>query len=375
MSAARRIVAGAVVALGLILGRSVIPVLAAGSWWVTAPPSSPPISAVASDAASITLAISRGIAGWYSPASGSFTPTRSASGTVSGVGPVVAVGADGNLGVVAHRLGQLVQVSKGGRSHPLPGVSGVPRSVALAGVGDRYLAVATARGLFSGRLGSRLNLVASGSGTAVIAPPTTGLPWLALVGGRLWERHFGRGWAPVTGAPNFGQQTRALAELASGVVLVGEAGGLIWRGEGASWSRALQILPYGGLGGVPTVTSLVADGSTSAYVGTAGFGTMLTPDGGYTWYRAAPPSGVVSGLATVGPVFSTKAHGYVVALTPAQIYLHRLQPLPEPLTYPPSAETAELVGTAAVTLATAFLVVLFLWLPSRRHRRRSVSSE
>jgi hypothetical protein len=166
-----------------------------------------------------------------------------------------------------------------------------------------------------------------------------------------------------------------LAQLSSGVLLVGQTGGLIWRGQGESWSRAFQILPYGGLGGVPTVTSLVADGATSAYVGTAGFGTLLTPDGGYSWYRAAPASGVISALATVGPVFSAKAHGFVVALTPGQIYLHRLQLLPEPLAYTPTAESAELVGTAAVTLATVFLIVLFLWLLSRRQRRRSVSSE
>jgi hypothetical protein len=163
-----------------------------------------------------------------------------------------------------------------------------------------------------------------------------------------------------------------VAELSSGVILVGQPGGLIWRGAGGIWSRAFQILPYGGLGGVPAVTALVSDGSTSAYVATDGFGTLLTPDGGFSWYRAPPSDGAILALATVGPVFSSRAHGFVVALSPGRVFLHRLQLLPEPPSYTPTSETAELVGTAAVTLASVLLVVLLLWLLTRRQHRLSV---
>jgi hypothetical protein len=120
------------------------------------------------------------------------------------------------------------------------------------------------------------------------------------------------------------------------------------------------------------VTTLAADGATSAYVGTDGFGTLLTPDGGYTWYRAPPPVGSISLLATVGPVFSVKAHGYVVVLSAGRVLLHRLQSLPEPPTYSPTGETAELAGTAAVTLASVLLITLSLWYLVRRLRHLSV---
>jgi hypothetical protein len=163
-----------------------------------------------------------------------------------------------------------------------------------------------------------------------------------------------------------------MAELSDGSILVVEPGGLVWRGAGRRWVPAFQLLPYGGLGGVPQPTSLAADGDGSAYLATDGFGTLLTPDGGYSWYRAAPPEGAISSLATVGPVFGSKARGYVVATSPAGLFLHRLQLLPEPPVYSPSGQTAELLGTAAVTLVAAVLTLLSLWYLNRRSRSRSV---
>jgi photosystem II stability/assembly factor-like uncharacterized protein len=163
-----------------------------------------------------------------------------------------------------------------------------------------------------------------------------------------------------------------MAELSDGSILVAEPGGLVWRGAGQSWTPAFQLLPYGGLGGVPQPTSLAADGYESAYLATDGFGTLLTPDGGYSWYRAAPPEGTITSLATVGPVFGARAHGYVVATSRAGLFVHRLQQLPEPPVYTPSGQTAELLGTAAVTLLAVLLTLVGLWYLSRRARPRSV---
>lgn len=359
-------------AMGLTIAWSVIPARAAGSWWVSAPIGSPKFSAVASDQGSATLAISKGTPGWYSPTSGRFTLLRAPFGPGSRLNPAVAVAAVGRQGVVAYREGQLVEVSEGGTLRLLPSVRGVPRAVAVAGRDPEIVAVATSRGLFTGWLGRPYTRAASGASRAVIAPPTLGRAWLALVNGRLWERPPGRGWAMDSASPNFGLQTSAVAELSSGVILVGQPGGLIWRAYRGRWSRAFQILPYGGLRSVPPVTSLAADSATSAYVGTDGFGTLLTPDGGYSWYRVPPPDSAITSLATLGPVFSAKAHGFVVALASGRVFLHHLQPLPEPPTYTPTAESAELVGTAAVTLAAVLLVVLLLWLLTRRQRRLSV---
>lgn len=362
---------GMLLAVGLTALWSVIPALAAGGWWVSAPASTPEISAVASNEGMTTLAISYGTPGWYAPRSGGFKAIRAPSGA-SIHSRAVAVAVAGGLGIVAYKKGQLVEVPVGGGWLPLPPVPGEPRAVALAGHDPTLVAVTTSLGLFSGPLGGRLQRVASGDGLALISPPTGGLRWLALVNGQLWESRAGRTWAVARGAPNFGRQTRALAQLSSGVTLVGQPGGLIWRGVGSGWSRAFQILPYGGLGGVPAVTALVADGPSSAYVATDGFGTLLTPDTGYSWYRAPPADATISALATVGPVFSNKPHGYVVALSPRGVFLHRLQLLPAPPTYAPTGEAAELLGTAAVTAASVLLVVLLLWLVSRRRRHLSV---
>ena len=85
-----------------------------------------------------------------------------------------------------------------------------------------------------------------------------------------------------------------------------------------------------------------------------------------------PPVAAISLLATVGPVFSAKAHGYVVAVSDDRVFLHQLQALPEPPTYSPTGETEELVGTAAVTLASALLITLLLWFLDRRQRHLSV---
>jgi hypothetical protein len=348
--------------------------LAAESWWALAPPSLSAITEVASNQGASTLVLYQDVPGWYTPGTGSISALAGLRGSPL-TGGAVAIAADKGKGVVAYRRGALAAVDLLGGVIRLPVVGGVPASLALAGSGPYSLAVATSKGLYFGPLGSRLQLVADGPAARVLAPPRPGLAWLALVQGRLWARAPGAGWGPVAGAPEFGASTKALTELANGVVLVGQQDGLVWRGSGRTWDRAFQVLPYGGLEGVPAVSALVADGPGSAYLATDGFGTLLTPDGGYTWYRAAPPASSISTLATVGPVFASRAHGFVVAVSPGAVYLHRLQELPEPPTYSPGSQVAELAGTAGVTAGSALLATLLLWLWSRRRPRRCLSSE
>src|ERR1035441_68489 len=132
-------------AVGLMLTLTAIPVAAAAGWWVPAPIGSRSLCAVASNQGSATLAISKGVPGWYRPTSGSFSPLA-VPGAVSAPGPAAAVAARDGVG-------------GGGGSRLLPSVPGVPRALALVGGDPQLLAVATSRGLFSGRLGSRLALV------------------------------------------------------------------------------------------------------------------------------------------------------------------------------------------------------------------------
>ena len=62
----------------------------------------------------------------------------------------------------------------------------------------------------------------------------------------------------------------------------------------------------------------------------------------------------------------------MVATSRAGLFVHRLQQLPEPPVYTPSGQTAELLGTAAVTLLAVLLTLVGLWYLSRRARPRSV---
>ncbi|MGC2206386.1 MAG: hypothetical protein WA724_00835 [Candidatus Dormiibacterota bacterium] len=372
MSMARGLVAGTLVVVGLTLTALLLPAEAAGSWWVRSPSSAGSISAMATNQGSTTLAISEGVPGWYRPSTGRFAEIPGL-GTGHPPGLAVAVAAEDGRGVVAFSRGALIEVTEaGGTWHLVPSVPGVPRAVAVFGGQQLMLALATSRGLYSGRVGDRLSLVTPGAARLVLAPTRPGLAWQALVAGKLWTRPAGRAWAPAPGAPLFDGKTRVMAELSDGSILVAEPGGLVWRGAGRRWFRAFQLLPYGGLGGVPQPSSLAADGEGAAYLATEGFGTLLTTDGGYSWYRAAPPEAAISSLATVGPVFGSKARGYVVATSPAGLFLHRLQLLPEPPVYSPSGQTAELLGTAAVTLIAALLTLLALWYLSRRNRSLSV---
>jgi hypothetical protein len=368
-----RLAAAAAMALvGFAATASCLPAAAAGSWWVPAPSSSRSISVVATNQGSTTLAISGPVPGWYRPNTGRFAEIRGV-GLGYPPGRAVAVAAADGLGVIAFSGGALLEVVQGSRGgHLIPSAPGIPRSVAVVGGGASLLALATSRGLFSGHIGGQLSPVAAGSAQLVMAPSRPGLAWLALVGGELWTRPAGRGWTPAPGAPRFAPRTDVMAALSGGSILVAEPGGLVWRGVGQSWAPAFQLLPYGGLGGVPQPTSLAADGEGSAYLATDGYGTLLTPDGGYSWYRAAPAEGRITSLATVGPVFGATAHGYVVATSAAGLFVHRLQPLPEPTVYSPSGQAAELLGTAAVTLLSAIATLLGLWYLSRRAHPRSV---
>lgn len=368
----RLLAAGALAVVSLTLTAPLLPAVAAGSWWFQSRPSTRSISAVATNQGPTTLAISNNVPGWYRPSTGRFTEIRGLE-VGSPLGLAVAVAADESLGVVAFSGGALIEVTQtGGSSQLIPSAPGIPRAVAVVSGQPSLLALATSRGLFSGRLGARLSRVTTGPAQLVLAPSRPELAWLALVDGEVWTRPAGRAWAPAQGAPLFDRQTHVMAELSDGSILVAEPGGLVWRGAGQRWAPAFQLLPSGGLGGVPQPTSMAADGLGSAYLATAGFGTLLTPDGGYSWYRAAPPEGAISSLATVGPVFGSKAHGYVVATSAVGVFLHRLQLLPEPPVYSPSGQTVELLGTAAVTLVSALVALLALWGLSRRQRPRSL---
>ncbi|MHB8325661.1 MAG: hypothetical protein ACYDEA_05510 [Candidatus Dormibacteria bacterium] len=360
---------GLLVTLGLGLagaGLAAAPVDAAPLWWTPAPSLGRPISQIASDTGAWTLAISRGVAGWLDPTSGSFSPVEGGAGAAF----VATHGADG---LVLCGSGRLVETTDGGPTRSLQILPGRPSGLGI-GPGRRPMVVAaTSAGLFWGYLGSPLSHRAAtfraAAPGALAAPVRSGQPFVVVTAnGVLLLLPDGRVRISV-GAPRLGSHPRVV-ELSDGVLLAGDRTGLIWGLYRSGWQPVFQLLPYGGLGGVPALTAMIADGPTAAYLATAGFGTLLTPDGGYTWYRAAPPVADVAALATLGPVFSAKPSGLVVAATPAGLFLHRLQALPAPPAYSGAGLEQQILGTIGVTVAATALAILLMWWPKRRRRGR-----
>lgn len=341
---------------------------ASNSWWFPAPALGRPISQIASDSGFKTLAISNATAGWLDASRGVFRPVPSG-------GVVAYVAAHGGSGLLLGSDGQLSETRDGGATVRLQQLSGSPRGLAIGYGQDPMVMAVTSSTLYLGHLGSRLSawgpVFKKFGPLALAAPVTSGEPFVVAVGdGMFFISPNGTVTFSRT-APHLGTHA-SVADLGDGVVLAGDRRGLVWSRYQGSWSATFQILPYGGLGGVPNLSAIIADGPSAAYLGTTGFGTLLTPDGGYSWYTAPLPGSAqdVVAMATLGPVFSAKATGLVVAATPTGLVLHRLQPLPAPPAYSGKQGSFEILATALVTAGSALVVLVLLWLPVRRRRRR-----
>ncbi len=345
--------------LGLVLSA---PLVLAGGWWSQSGGPALSLTQVASNpVGGWTLVLTAaGRTAWYRAATGQFDPFRASPERP------VAVAAVGGTGVVAFSNGTLARVSHGGPSRWLGRVPPPVQGLALGGTGEAQLAVASRAGLYFGRLGRHLRRRMAGDATAVLAPPRGGLPWMASVGGRIVLGD-GSSFHAAPGAPPVPQGSR-IAELGIGTQLVAQPSGTVWADPGGRWQAVFQLLPYGGIGGIPVITALASDGPQAAYLATRGFGTLLTPDAGFSWYRTAPSSSVLA-LATLGPVFAARPHGEVIAAAPHRVFLHRLQTLPAPPVYSGGTGLAEALGTAGVAVLFGVAVAGLLWLDRRRGRR------
>ena len=341
---------------------------AATGWWQSAPGPPRILSAVASNSTYTTLAISGGVAGWLDSRSGNFALASSTS-------KVAFVAAKGDSGLILESTGELYTISSTGAPQRLQRLPGRPLGLAISAGANPVAAALTNRGVYRGELGSRLRLVASAfplqTPLTLAGPVTSSEPFalatahgVFLLGSRGPLRR-------VQNSPRLGAHAH-IAELGNGTILVGDDRGLISAYYRGRWTPIFQLLPYGGLGGVPQLDGIVGVGLDAAYVATSGFGTLLTPDGGYSWYRASPPSisGTILALATLGPIYGTRPVGLVLAVSPSRVFLHRLEALPTPPIYSGATETAQLWGTALVTALAAALVICLMWLIRRRHRRR-----
>ncbi len=347
---------------------AMVPVSAATSWWATAPGRNLSISAIASNSRLTTLVIMDGRSYWLQTRTGKL----SSSGDP---GPARFVAAAGTEGLVINADGDLYYLGDHRPAALLQRLPGQPRGLAIAAGSNPEVVAATTAGLFWGRLGARLRELPGSrslpAATALAGPVVPGQPFVVAneAGITLLDEQGALRRSP--GSPRLGAHA-AMAELGDGTILAGDQAGLIYAHYRSGWTPVFQILPYGGLGGVPHLTAVLGVGPAAAYVATAGFGTLLTPDGGYSWYRATPPTagGQVVALAALGPVYARSPAGLVLAAGPADLYLHRLQTLPGPPTYRGASQTAQLLATAAVTAAAALGVILAMWWARRRQRRR-----
>lgn len=346
-----------------VLAVAAAPAVQASAWWQAAPAPAG-LTQVAANSSRVTLGIAAGRAGWFTVGALGFEPAS--------VNPAAAVAASGAQGAVLEKSGWLLYTRLGSGTHRVQKLPGTPIALETAPGPAPLLVAATSRGVFWGRLGARLRPVPGvpGPPLALTAAANSRLPFaVAFSSGVFTLSRAGR-LRLSPGSPRLGPGA-ALAELPDGVLLAGSGSGLIWARYSSGWQAAFQILPAGGLSGVPPLTAIQAVGTSAAYLATLGFGTLLTPDGGYSWYRAAP-SGAnrVTALSAVGPVFASRPAGYVVAVTGGGMFLHRLQALPAPPVYQGRRGALDLLWTALVTVAGAALVVAALYVRRRQNRRR-----
>jgi hypothetical protein len=161
----------------------------------------------------------------------------------------------------------------------------------------------------------------------------------------------GHALAPDPGAPYLGASAHLIAAPAAlpGVVVAAGSDNHVWRRNAAGhWTTSFILLPAGSLSGPPQVTSLAAFTSplsVAVYMGTDGYGVLLTEDGGDDWIRADPglPENVL-GLAT------DPAARSLYAATDQGLFVHHLQSLPTPPVYHDAALYLRWLGIAAVAL-------------------------
>ena len=169
------------------------------------------------------------------------------------------------------------------------------------------------------------------------------------------------------GSPNLGAGAHLIAAPLAipGFVVAVSTGGTVWRrAPDGGWSVSLALLPATLITGTPAVTSIAGFNTEAVsgvvYIGTAGYGTLLTSDDGDDWVRADPglPDDVLSLAAD-----ASGAAPAIWAGTSQGLYVHRLQALPSIPNYSGGSLTGKWLITLALCLGVIVLagLVLIAW--------------
>jgi hypothetical protein len=196
-------------------------------------------------------------------------------------------------------------------------------------------------------------------GRHLALPQTLGPVVWQIDNGTVLTAPAGHALAPDPGAPFLGAGAHLIAAPAAlpGVVIAVGTDNHVWRRSVTGhWATSFILLPGGGLSGTPQVTSLAAFTTpltVAVYMGTYGYGVLLTENGGDDWIRADPglPEDVL-GLAT-----DSQARA-LYAATDQGLYVHHLQSFPSPPVYHDASLYLRWLGiTLVALLATAGAVV------------------
>jgi hypothetical protein len=244
-------------------------------------------------------------------------------------------------------------------------VAFIGQSVGAVSVVNGTLTVATAAGTVTSTDGGRTFTPTQTMVAAPVPVSSAGVIWDIRGGTVFTGPDPGPQHLPVEqrdpGAPNLGANAHMLAAPAAapGVVVTAGDDNHVWRRtQSGAWATAFILLPAGGLSGTPRVTALAAftrSLSAAVYMGTDGYGVLLSQDGGDDWIRADPGlPGNVLGLATDASSQS------LYAATDQGLYVHHLQAIPRPPTYADSQLWLRWLGIALVALLATVAALLAL---------------
>ncbi len=194
----------------------------------------------------------------------------------------------------------------------------------------------------------------------LIAPPQTANAW-EIHSGTVFTGRSGQLPAADPHSPFLGDSAHLIAAPAAlpGVAVAVGTDNHVWRrAPSGQWAASFILLPAGGLSGAPQVTALAAFTqplSVAVYMGTDGYGVLVSEDGGDDWIRADPglPENVL-GLATDS---SARA---LYAATDQGLYVHHLQAFPAPPVYQDASLWLRWLGIGLVALVAAVAAVLAL---------------